>query len=132
MSVQLRNAPVGVIYGREIVLNRRGEEKVQADKSRPFRVRMLVQEIRSNRTEIAGQLTNNVRKLLMLPYDVNGVVLEDVGPWTVVEAPDGLSYDLTAPPIFVPGRRGRTGHWEAELKARPPSDLKGAVDRRGL
>ena len=47
---------------------------------------MLLQQVRSNRAEFKGQLTNDVRKLLFLTVDSQGNELVDVGPWTRVVA----------------------------------------------
>ena len=128
MTAILRRAPYGVLYGRERVKDRRGTEVVQPDLSRPFEVRMLLQQVRSNRAEFKGQLTNDVRKLLFLTVDRQGNELVDVGPWTRVVAPDGSEWDLAAPPDLSGSRRG-VKHWVAEVRARPPSRLTGVVDR---
>lgn len=128
MSAILRRAPYGILYGREKVKGRRGNEVVQPDFSRPYRVRMLLQQVRSNRAEFKGQLTNNVVKLLFLTTDDQGNVLDDVGPWTRVVAADGSEWDLAAPPELSGSRRG-VKHWVAEVKSRPPSRLTGVVDR---
>lgn len=128
MGAILRGALIGVLYGRETVKDSRGNIHVQTDMSRPQRVRMSMDQVRSNRAEFKGQLTNDIRKCIFLPYDVNGHVLKDVGPWTLLVAPDGSKWDFASPPELV-GRRRGTKHWVAEIKSRPPSNLDGVVDR---
>ncbi len=130
MSSVLRSAPFGVVYGRERRKDSRGNVVVQTDFSRPFEVRMLLQQVRSNRAEMQGQLTNDVRKVLFLPVDREGRRLADVGPWTQIVAPNGSTWDMAAPPELV-GRRRGVKHWVAEVKSRPPSYLEGVVDRTG-
>ncbi len=46
MSSVLRSAPFGVVYGRERRKDSRGNIVVQTDFSRPFEVRMLLQQVR--------------------------------------------------------------------------------------
>ena len=127
MSKLLRTAPIGVVYGRQKQRDSRGNIHVTVDHSRPRRVRMLLQQVRSNRAEYKGQLTNDVMKCLFLPYDVDGDPLDDVGPWTEVQWWDGTTWDMAQPPELV-GRRRGTKHWVAEVKSRPPSRLEGVVD----
>ncbi|WP_165218184.1 hypothetical protein [Schaalia sp. ZJ1691] len=90
---------------------------------------MSIRGIRSNRAEIKGQLTNEVARLFVDPVLPDGSALPDIGPWTVVEF-EGRKWDVVSPPFFKQGVR-RTTHWECEVKALPPSDLRGVVDKRG-
>lgn len=112
MAVGRYREKYGLVFPPRIVTDSRGNKAHVPDFDNPDRVRMSVQGLRSNRTEIAGQLTNEVVRALIDPeYDLK--------PWSVVEF-EGRQYDLSAPPMFREGTR-RTRHWVAELRARPPS-----------
>jgi hypothetical protein len=116
MAVGRNRKEKGVVYGRKVSVDSRGNEQVVPDFDNPHEVGMSIHSVRSNRAEIKGQLTNEVVVLHVDP-DV-----PDIGPWTCVVF-RGRQYDIASPPFYKTGRR-RTSHWEAEVRARPPSDLK--------
>jgi hypothetical protein len=123
VAVGRHRGEIGVLYGRKRVRDSRGNLVTVEDPSRLFRVRMGMKMIRSNRGESKGQLTNEVVLLTFDPVDTDGNKLTDVGAWTRVEF-DGRTWDLASPPAFKRGTR-RTAHWEAEVRPRPPSNLRG-------
>lgn len=125
MTVGRHRARWGVLYGRKVEVDSRGNKIVSADLSRPFRVRMHMRMQRSNRSEIKGQLTNEVWTLFADPRTEEGELLDDVGPWSVAEF-DGRMWDIAAPPAFKRGTR-RTSHWEFEVRPCRGGDLRGAV-----
>lgn len=123
MAVGRHRRSLGTIYGRKKVVDSRGNEIVVVDFERPLRAFMDVKQIRANRSEIKGQLTNEVMRLFVSAKTVDGEALTDLGPWTVVEF-GGRRWDAAVPPIFVPGTR-RTAHWEFEVKPLDSSDVRG-------
>lgn len=123
MAVGRHRRLVGVLYGRKRVRDKRGNLTTVPDMDRPFRCFMSIKQVRSNRGEAKGQLTNEVSLILVDPHTVDGAEIKDVGAWTVIEF-DGRKWDATAPPAFKRGTR-RTSHWEFEVRPRPPSNLGG-------
>lgn len=129
MAVGRHRMMKGVLYGRKRVRDSRGNIHVVPDKDRAFVVNMAVRGVRSNKAEAKGQLTNEVYTLFVDPVLPDGSRLPDVGVWGMAEC-DGRVWDLSSPLFLKRGRR-RTEHWEAEVRARPPSDLTGVVDALG-
>lgn len=74
-------------------------------------VRAAIIPQRSQRAEVAGQVSIDVTRVLV-PADIPGVSL-----WSRAEL-DGEEWDLVTPPALHWGQRN-TRHWTIDLKRRP-------------
>lgn len=112
-SRQRRRGQPVKFWARKLEVDRRGNEILRADVSRPpdYVTTAASFPQRSARAEVPGQQQIDIVRLIVTKLP------EDAGIWAICEW-RGDYWDVVAPPAYRQGTR-HTEHWSVDIRRRP-------------
>ena len=111
MTLQRKRGIPATIYRSKLETDNRGNQVRVVDADGPHEVKVWIFPQRSQRAEVAGQVTINVIRIGC------SADLENVDLWSRVDML-GTTWDVAAPPAYHHGTR-HTRHWSIDLRERP-------------
>ena len=112
MSRQRRRGQPITVYPRMKTTDKRGNDYLTPDLSKPYEITAAVIPQRSSKAEIPGQQQIDVVRLIIDPD-----IAENIGLWGRVHY-NGHEWDIAAPPAYHHGPR-QSRHWSIDIRRRP-------------